>query len=96
MRDFHGEGHVGGEIPAGNGAAVVGDEAFHRADQGIGDSRRQDREGRIDGDIRGFQGQGGSVAVSPDEAAGAELDAAEITGDDDGRIGQALDRKSVV
>lgn len=30
------------------------------------------------------------MAVGPDEAAGTELDAAKVTGDDDSRIGQAL------
>ena len=36
----------------------------------------------------GGQIQRCGVAVSPDEAAGAEFDAAEIAGDDDGRIGK--------
>jgi len=90
LGDFHGEGHVSGELAVRDGAAVVGDEAFHRADQGVGDSRLEDRERRIDGDIRSFQAQGGRMAVSPDETAGTELDAAKVTGDDDSRIGQAL------
>ena len=86
--DFKGEGHVGGKGPVGDEDAVTFGKALEGADQGVGDGRRKEGEGRVDDDGRFVEGQGRSVAVSPDEAAGAEFDAAEIAGDDDGRVGQ--------
>ena len=38
----------------------------------------------------GFEREVRRVSVGADEAAGAELDAAEVARDDDGRIGQPL------
>lgn len=86
--DFKGEGHVGGKGPVGDEDAVTFGKALEGADQGVGDGRRKEGEGRVDDDGCFVEGQGRGVAVSPDEAAGAEFDAAEIAGDDDGRIGQ--------
>lgn len=90
FRNFQSKCDVRGKGTVCDAHGIRWDQTFYDAHKGIGEGNVYDLIREIVGNFRCFQTEGYTMAISPYEAAGTELDAAEIAGDDNNGVGDAV------